>query len=118
MSAPPNLWDAIESERRKRAGQQRSAARHAAEIAALAPIARELAVKAGPLGIIAADVRLAGVQRGILTGTETGRELSYLPAVMRAAGLVSTGQYRKSQIPKAHANPNLVHVAPEYARAA
>ena len=118
MSAPPNLWDAIESERRKRDGQARSASRHAAEIAALAPIARELALRAGADGITAANVRLAGQHCGILTGAETGRQLSYLSSVMRAAGLVPTGRRRNSPIPQSNANSHVVYVAPEYAEAA
>lgn len=118
MSASQIALDFAEGQRRKAVGQARSASKHAGQIAALVPIALELARKAGRLGIIAADVRLTAVQRGILTGQETGRDLSYLPHVMRTAGLVSTGKRRNSHIPQSNHNSHLVYVAPEYAEAA
>jgi hypothetical protein len=81
-----------------------TAAKHAADIAALVPLARELAHRAGPDGITVSDLRLYAVQRGLLTGEERGRQLSYLGKVMSAAGLMRTGGYRRSAIRKAHGN--------------
>ena len=82
----------------------------------LIPIARELAEKAGDFGCTVADVRIAAVQRGLLTGEERGRRLSFLGKVMRAAGLEPTGEYRRSHIGKSHGNLHAVHVTPEHAR--
>lgn len=81
-----------------------TAAKHRSEIECLIPLARELAQKAGPAGITVSDLRLYAVQRGLLTGQERGRELSYLGAVMRAAGLTATDEYRRSDIGKSHGN--------------
>lgn len=94
-------------------------AHRARDLERLIPLAVELADRAGPLGITVADVRLAAVQRGILTGEETGRQLSYLGAVLRHyAGLVKTGGYRRSVIERSHGNLHAVHVHPRHARAA
>lgn len=84
----------------------------------LQALAVELAQKAGRNGVCVSDLRIAAVNRGLLTGEERGRRLSFLGAVMRKAGLVSTGQYRRSDIPKAHGNLGLIWVAPEYAEQA
>lgn len=85
------------------------------QIERLAPIAAELANRAGPHGITVADVRHAAVQRGLLTGEERGRELSYLHAVPKAAGLIATGGTRRSFIARSHANRHTVWVAKEFA---
>lgn len=84
----------------------------------LVPIARELAARAGRHGICVADVRLAAVQRGYLTGEERGRRLSFLGAVMRKAGLVQTGDYRRSVIDRSHGNLHAVWVLEEFGREA
>jgi hypothetical protein len=89
-----------------------TAAKHATDIAALVPLARELAHRAGPDGITVSDLRLYAVQRGLLTGTETGRRLSYLGAVLKAAGLIPTGGYRRSAVGKSHGNLHRVYRAP------
>ncbi len=88
-----------------------TASRHATEIAALVPLARELAAKA-PSGITVSNLRLAAVQRGLLTGEERGRRLSYLGAVLSAAGLEPTGEWRRSSIMKSHGNPHRVFRLP------
>jgi hypothetical protein len=88
------------------------------DIERMAPIAKELAEKAGPRGVIFADVRIVAVQRGLLTGEEAGRTLSYGPAVMKAAGLAGTGQYERSHIPKSHGNLQQRWVLPKYAEGA
>lgn len=90
------------------AARDRTASRHSALIAALVPLAQELARTAGPAGITVADIRLAAVQRGLLSGNEEGRELSYLSAVPPAAGLKPTGTFRRSVIVKTHGNLNQV----------
>jgi hypothetical protein len=65
-------------------------------------------------GVTASDIRIAGVNRGLLTGEERGRTLSWLSKVPAAAGLVTTGNYRRSDVPKAHGNLNAVWVLPEF----
>lgn len=84
----------------------------------LIPLARELAVKAGPDGVTVADLRLYAVQRGVLSGQETGRQLSYLGAVLTLAGLAKSERFRRSVIEQSHGNLHRVFLAPEYARAA
>jgi hypothetical protein len=84
------------------------------DIERCAAIARELAEKAGRAGLTMEDVRVVAVARGVLTGQETGRRLSWLGQVPKAAGLVSTGRRRYSK----SRNPNVLFVLPEYASAA
>jgi hypothetical protein len=86
------------------------------DIERLVPIARELAEKARGHGVTIADVRIAAVNRGILTGDESGRRLSFLGVVMRKAGLTATNEYRRSHITKSHGNPHRVFVLPEYSQ--
>ena len=100
------------------AARDRTASRHARDIERLLPLARELAQRAGPSGVTVSDLRLAAVQRGLLTGEERGRELSWLGKVCEAAGLVNTGRTRRSVIVRSHGNRHSVFVAPEYAEAA
>ena len=78
----------------------------------LVPLARELAEKAGEYGVTVADLRIYAVNRGYLTGQESGRQLSYLGSVMRHAGLVATDRWRRSQIPKSHGNAQVVWRSP------
>lgn len=82
----------------------------ARDIQRLLPLARELAARAGEAGVTIADVRVVAVQRGLLTGEESGRRLSYLGAVMRAAGLQATDRVRRSPIPKSHNNRHTVWI--------
>jgi hypothetical protein len=98
------------------AARDLSATRHARDIERLAPIARELAAKVGVPGITVSDIRIVAVQRGVLTGAETGRELSYLSAVPPAAGLEPTGEYRRSVIVKTHGNLQQIWRLPEAER--
>jgi hypothetical protein len=81
-------------------------------VAQLIPLAQDLARRAGETGITVADLRLYAVQQGILTGTETGRQLSYLGAVMRAAGLTATDRVRRSMIERSHGNLQRVWCLP------
>jgi hypothetical protein len=78
--------------------------RHSHRITLLVPLAKEIARKSGSHGCTVGDLRLAAVQRGLLSGHEKGRELSYLGAVMRAAGLVGTEHFRRSVIERSHGN--------------
>lgn len=87
---------------------EETAQKHAAQIRALVPLAKKLAWAAGSDGCTVADLRHAAALAGILTGRERGRELSYLGAVMKAAGLHATEEWRRSDIPQSHGNLNRV----------
>lgn len=80
-------------------------------------MARELARKAGQDGVTMADVRIYAEQRGILTGHEAGRSLSWLSSIPKKAGLRATGKLRPSTRPKAHGNYQRVWTLPEFAAA-
>jgi hypothetical protein len=82
--------------------------RAARDVERLAPLARELARAAGAEGITVADLRFAATRSGLLTGAEVGRRLSFLGNVMRAAGLRSTGEFRRSPIPGSNGNLHAV----------
>ena len=91
--------------------RDQTARKHAADITRLVPLARELAVRAGADGVTVSDLRITATQRGLL-GASSGRRLSFLGAVMRAAGLVPTDRYRRSDVPASHGNPHRVFVLP------
>jgi len=82
------------------------------DIERLVPVAIELATKAGRHGVTIADLRITAVNRGLLTGEERGRRLSFLGVVMKKAGLRSTNEFRRSSIEKSHGNPHIVWVLP------
>jgi hypothetical protein len=84
--------------------------KHWPEIQRLRPLVLELAEKAGESGITVSDVRLYAVHRNLLTGSERGRSLSWMGALMKAAGLVPTDRTRRSEIAKSHANRHTVWV--------
>lgn len=94
---------------------QSSAKKKAAEIALLVPVAKELARKAGLHGVTVSDLRITAVQRGLLPHTASGRELSFLGAVMKEAGLSGTDQYRRSVVEASHGNLHKVYVLEEAA---
>lgn len=81
----------------------------------LKPLAIELAAAARGRGIIVADVRARAVERGILTGEEKGRWLSFLWRVPKVAGLVEKDEWRRSAIDQSHGNLQRVWVAREFA---
>jgi len=87
-----------------------SAAKHSHRITLLVPVVRELASKAGQQGVTISDVRLVAVQRGLLPETAKGRELSWLGALCRAAGLIATDQTRRSVIAQSNGNRQTVWV--------
>lgn len=89
-----------------------SAAKHSHRIELLKPVVRELARKSGDAGVTISDVRLTAVQRGLLAAEAKGRELSFLGALCRAAGLVVTDRTRRSSIDKSHGNRHSVWVLP------
>ena len=84
---------------------ERAAARddHRSLIEKLIPIAQGLA-RVRPEGVTIADVRHEAVRQCILQGKPKGRELAFLGAVMRRAGLVSTDDVRRSDVEGSHGN--------------
>ena len=97
-----------------RVARDRASAPHQRDIERLIPVAQELARKAGRSGLIMASLRMVAVQRGYLTGAEQGRALSWLGAVMKAAGLRATGLFRRSHIARSRGIPQVVWVDPEF----
>lgn len=95
------------------AARDSTAAKHAKQMAALIPIARELAAKAGEAGVTVADIRLVAERQGLLTGTETGRTLSWLGALPEAAGLERTGRYRRSFLARSNGNLQMAWRLPD-----
>lgn len=83
---------------------EQTAKRHEVLIERLAAVANTLALTSPTVTV--GDVREAAVRMGILTGREKGRELSYLGAVMRKAGLRPLPTYRRSHLDVTHGNLN------------
>ena len=105
MTAQPDLWHPPEPlPESATEGIRRTVSRHESQIVVLVPLARELARKVGAVGITVSDLRLYAVQRGLLTGGETGKTLSYLGAVLKRAGLTATDHVRRSVIGRSHGN--------------
>ena len=69
----------------------------------LVEIAQGLA-RVRPEGVTIADVRAEAVRWQLLPAKAKGRELSFLGAVMKRAGLVSTEEFRRSDIDASHGN--------------
>lgn len=88
-----------------------SRADHQAQIAALVPLAQELA-RARPRGVTVSDLRHEAVRRGLLPATATGRALSFLGYVFKAAQLVATDDFRRSDVGASHGNLHRVFRAP------
>ena len=86
----------------------KAARAHAAEIVRLVPVVLELVERQGTYGVTVSDLRYTAARRGLIPNVGLGRELSYLGAVMRAAGLRPTGERRRSLIPESHGNLNTV----------
>lgn len=68
-------------------------------IAALVPLAQELAAHS-PEGLTVTNLRRYAVLKGVLTGEE--KNLHFLGSVMKRAGLVSTGETRRSDLGVTH----------------
>lgn len=90
---------------------EQGASSHQAEILALVPTAQRIAREAGARGITVGDLREAA---DVAVGH--GRQLSYLGAVMKRAGLVPIHAWRQSTVESTHGRMNRVWVAPEFAR--
>ena len=86
----------------------------------LVDLARELGLKAGRSGVCVSDLRIAAVNRGILTGEESSTRMKRLNlgAIMTRAGLIATRNYRRSDVARAHGNLNVVHVIQEFTEVA
>ncbi len=95
-----------------------TASRHALDIRMLVPLATELAQRVGQVGVTVCDLRAEAERRGLFKpGLNTrDRKLSYLGAVMRAAGLTATNRTRRSFLPQSHGNRHTVYLAPQVAR--
>jgi hypothetical protein len=78
-------------------------------IKVLAPLLRELALNRKDYGVTAFDTRQLALKHGFATGGERGRELSWLAAVPRAAGLIKTAQRRAGT----HRNAHAVYLHPD-----
>lgn len=81
--------------------RSKAVSKRATEIAALIPLARELACKAAPLPVTTDNLRIAAASW--LPNVGTGRELAWLGVVMKLAGLVPRG-YVRSTLPQSHGN--------------
>lgn len=92
----------------------------ARDVERLSTLAGELAMRNGNFGVTVGDLRLAAETRGWLTGEESEARMKQLSLnrIMRRAGLYRTNDYRPSPIKRAHANPNRVWVAREWAEVA
>lgn len=88
-------------------------AEHAEMLEALTPLAKRLALEQRH-GITISDIRTQAVTLGFLTGLEKERELSYLGALCRRAGLVNTGVKRRSFLRSTHGIPQTVWIHPIY----
>jgi hypothetical protein len=86
----------------------------------LTTLAADLAAKAGRHGITCSDLRIYAMNAGWLTGQESEHRTNELRlgSVMRAAGLISTGSYRRSTVPQAKRSPNAVYVVREHSQGA
>lgn len=98
MSTQTELWSA------------KAAAHHRAEIEILAPIAKDLAFRAGRAGITVDNLIAAGG----LPRLGRGREHSFLGAVCRIAGLKASGQRVRSQIKGKNGNWRTIWLHPAF----
>jgi hypothetical protein len=88
------------------AGRARTTAANGALLDALIPVAQQLAARGRVVTVT--DVRKEAFRVGILTGKETRGQLSALGSLMKAAGLVPTGNYRASDLNSTHARPQVM----------
>lgn len=77
----------------------------------LSPSLRQLAAHRREYGVDCRDTRRLALAAGLVTGGESGRSLSWLAAVPRAAGLVAHG-VRDDYTPSG--NRPTVYVHPDY----
>ena len=83
---------------------------HARLVSQLVPLAQFLAQLRGEDGVTVSDLRREAVQRRILPAESKGREFAFLGAVMKRAGLVRTGAFRRSDVDQSHGNLQRVWV--------
>ena len=79
----------------------------------LVAIARELGGASIDRRVTVAEIRYEAEQRGILTGLERGKRLSFIHEVFPKAGFEATAEFRRSFLPRAHRNLNRVWYLPE-----
>lgn len=79
-----------------------TAANHDDDIEALVPVARRLACATADRCITVTELRADGVRLGLLPEQGSGRELSWLGAVFKRAGFVSTPAKRRHKTPGTH----------------
>src|ERR1041384_3963200 len=77
----------------------------------LTEIAQGLA-RMNPDGVTVSDVRHEARRRCLLPAKSKGRELAFLGVVMKEAGLIATGEYRRSDVDASHGNLHAVYRAP------
>lgn len=82
---------------------EETAARNASLIERLVVIAQSLA-RVRSAGVTVADVRAEAVRQCILKPKAKGREYAFLGALMEKAGLLSTEEFRRSDIDESHGN--------------
>ena len=91
-------------------GLDRAAERKTDILRRLVDIAQGLARIRGADGVTVADVRVEAVRQCILQEKPKGRELAFLGAVMKRAGLVATEEFRRSDVAGSHGNLHRVWV--------
>lgn len=84
-------------------GLDRAAENKTEIIGRLVAIAQGLS-RVRPEGVTVADVRIEAVRQCILKGQAKGREFAFLGAIMKRAGLVSTEDFRRSDVDASHGN--------------
>lgn len=77
-----------------------SAGAHAEEVRKLVPVAEELVDRLGSITVV--ELRETAAARGLIPEHGKARELSWLGAVFRAAGLETTGERRRHRVPGTH----------------
>lgn len=92
----------------------------ARDVERLIGLAVELALCEGDEGITVSDLREAAERIGIPTGEESAEKMKRLNlgAVLQRAGLRATDRLRRSKVPRAHGNRNVVWVHQRFIGAA
>lgn len=80
----------------------------------LTALADSLARDARGVGITVSDIRKEAFRKGLIRGTERGRNLSFLGSIPLFAGLLKTGRYVRSDLNVTHGNLQMVWVHPDY----
>ena len=88
---------------------QKTKPRNQDKIDALVPVARRLADIWSEEGITVTDIRRHGIRLGILKADDP---MDFLPHVPKAAGLVNSGRYKRSNLNVTHGNLQVVWLRP------